>query len=173
MKLIYTINKIVTAEVIADKPLKKKASAQPEKEEEPVVIKVSQNIPIDELIRDTNHRNPGKKLQSQDRCTRCAGKLIYEDSPTGKRPVKIAYESGGEVPLEQSKCHSIFIPKHYTITKIIRGIAHILTLGLFAGIGAIRGKMGSQTLTRSAQSVAGLLDQRLLNCGQNAKRKNT
>ena len=43
MKLIYTINKIVTAEVIADKPLKKKASAQPEKEEEPVVIEVSQN----------------------------------------------------------------------------------------------------------------------------------
>ena len=134
------INKIVTVEVIADEPLKKKASAQPEKEEEPVVIEVSQNIPIDELICDAKQKNPGKKLQFQDRCTRCAGKLIYEDSPTGKRPVKIVYESGGEVPLEQSKCHPIFIPKHYTITKIIGGIAHILTLGIVAGIGAIRGK---------------------------------
>ena len=128
------INKIVAAKVIEEEPLKKKAPAQP------VVIEVSRRIPIDELIRDAKQKNPGKKLQFQDRCTRCAGKLIYEDSPTGRRPVKIIYESGGEVPLEQSKCHPIFIPKHYTITKIIGGIAHIFTLGLFAGIGAIRGK---------------------------------
>ena len=39
------------------------------------------------------------------------------------------------MPIEQSKCHPIFIPKHYTITKIIGGFAHIATLGIFVGIG--------------------------------------
>ena len=134
------INKIVAAKVIEEEPLKKKTSAQPEKDKGLVVIEVSQKIPIAELIRDAKQKNPGKKLQFQDRCTRCAGKLIYEDSPTGRRPVKIVYENGGEVPLDQSKCHPIFIPKHSTITKIIGGIAHIFTLGIFAGIGAIRRK---------------------------------
>ena len=124
------INKIVSAKVIIDEPLMHK----------PVIINIMQNMPIDELIRNAKRKNPGKKLQFQDRCTRCAGKLIYEDSPTGRQALKIVYESGGEVPLDQSKCHPIFIPKHYTITKIIGGIAHILTLGIVAGIGAVRQK---------------------------------
>ena len=113
------INKIVRAEVIEEEPLRKKTSAQP------VVIEVSQKIPINDLIRDAKQKNPGKKLQFQDRCIRCAGKLIYEDTRTGRRPVKIVYENG-EVPLEQSKCHPIFIPKHYTITKIIGGDSVVL-----------------------------------------------
>ena len=116
-----------------------------------VVVEVSQETPINDLIRDAKRKNPGKKLQFQDRCTRCADKLIYEDSPTGRRPVKIVYESGGEVPLDQSKCHPIFIPKHYAITKIIGGIAHIFTLRVFAEIGAIHGKAIWPGFTNSSE----------------------
>jgi len=117
------INRVAAAQVIADEALKMKASDQPKKDKGSVVTYGTQEMLIDDK------KNPGKKLQFQGRCTRCAGKLIYEDSPTGRRPVKIVYESGGEVPLEESKCHPIFIPKHYTITKITGGIAHIATLG--------------------------------------------
>ena len=40
----------------------------------------------------------------------------------------------------QSKCHPYLIPRHWTITKFIGGMAHVATLGFFVGIGKLRGR---------------------------------
>ena len=126
-----TINDIVGAAVIVDEP------ATPEK---PDIVDFSQNVSQDELIRRAKQKTPGKRMQFQDRCTRCGCKIIYEYFKTMKTPVKIVTKDEVVVPYKQSKCHLIFIPKHSTLVKFVGGIAHVITLGMFAAIGAIRGR---------------------------------
>ena len=125
-----TINDIVRAEVIVDEP------ATPEK---PDIVDFSQNGPLDELIQRAKQKTPGKRMQFQDRCTRCSCKIFYEYFKTMKTPVKIVTKDDEIVPYKKSKCHPIFIPKHSTLVKIVGGMAHVITLGVFAAIGAIRG----------------------------------
>ena len=37
------------------------------------------------------------------------------------------------IPYEQSTCHPLLVPKHSQLIKVLGGIAHVLTLGLFIG----------------------------------------
>lgn len=78
--------------------------------------------------------SPGRRLQFQDRCARCADKIVYEYDPVKKenQPIKIVVWNDDEVPYDESKCHPIIVPKYSEITKIIGGIVHIITLGAVA-----------------------------------------
>ena len=129
------INTIVAAEVICEEPLKRE-----------LVIEIPLNAPIDVLIRKAKENaKQGRVLQFKNRCIRCAVKLIYDDpeNPNERKIVKIVENRDGrevEIKNEGSKCHPRMISEHYRVTKIIGGIAHIVTLGIFLGIGKIRGK---------------------------------
>ena len=126
------ISKIVSAPVIYEEPLRV-----------PVSDKVRPTTPINVLVQDAKQNNKGRKLEFQDRCTKCSAKLIYKDTPRGRKPVGIILNEGEtetKVPYDESTCHPMFIPKHYTVTKIIGGIAHIASLGVFVAVGKIRGK---------------------------------
>ena len=129
------INTIVRAEVIYEEPLRRE-----------LIIEIPLNAPIDILIRKAKENaKQGRVLQFKNRCIRCAVKLIYDDSenPNERKIVKIVENRDGrevEIKNEGSKCHPRMISKHYRVTKIIGGIAHIVTLGIFVGIGKIQGK---------------------------------
>ena len=126
------INTIVRAEVIYEEPLRME-----------LVIDIPPDATIDVLIRNAKQKHRGRKLMFKDRCCRCIAKLIYEDTPNGRKIVRVVEKRGKEeveVCNEESKCHPRVISKHYRVTKIIGGIAHIVTLGIFVGIGKIRGK---------------------------------
>ena len=127
------IIKVVSAPVIYEEPLTK-----------PVMVPFSATTPSVELIRMAKLNNKGKKLRFLDRCTKCSAKLIYVETARGRMPVQIVVNEGGEseaiLPYNDSRCHPILVPEHYTITKIIGGIAHVATLGVFVGIGKIRGR---------------------------------
>ena len=125
------IEKVVGAPVLYDEPLKS-----------PVVVEV-RKCSIEELIRKEKQKHKGRKLQFKDRCAKCSCKLIYEHTPRGKIITWIIVEDGESeqsILYSDSKCHPILYPRHTTITKIIGGIAHVATLGIFVGIGKLRGK---------------------------------
>ena len=127
------ITKVVGAPVLYEKPLVG-----------PVVVEFQDAKATKFLIQSAMLRNEGRKLQFRDRCTKCSSKLIYEDTSRGRRAVRVVLNEGTdselEVPYNDSKCHPVLIPEHYTVTKVIGGIAHVATLGIFAAIGKIRGK---------------------------------
>lgn len=88
-------------------------------------LEVSTSDKEEEIQTDT-----GKELKFEDRCTRCAVKLIQEVLSTGdKKTVKVILENGEKRDPCDSKCHPCFIPKHSEMVKIIGGIAHVLILG--------------------------------------------
>ena len=67
----------------------------------------------------------------EDRCSRCAIKLVHERQPSGEElPVAVIYENGDEEVYDNSYCHPFFIPKYSQPVKIIGGIVHIMLLGL-------------------------------------------
>lgn len=144
------LNKVVGAEVIYEKFLKM-----------PVIIEFSSFKPsmINDLIQEAKRKNEGRKLLFRDRCIKCCGKLIYEDSPKGKKPVLLLLNEGSAnekvIPYRQSKCHPLLLPKHSTVTKIVGGIAHIATLGIFVGIGRVRGKKVWPGFTNCDEYCAG------------------
>lgn len=124
------MDKVVQVEVIYEKPLTK-----------PETLEISLCKPS---IIEAKRRNKGIKLLFCDRCIKCSGKLIYEDTSKGKKPIRIVLNEGSEnekvIPYGDSKCHPLLLPEHFTVTKIVGGIAHIVTFGIFVGIGKIRGK---------------------------------
>ena len=144
------LNRVVGAEVIYEEFLKV-----------PVIIEFSSFKPsmMQDLIQEAKRKNEGRKLLFRDRCIKCCGKLIYEDSPRGKKPVLILLNEGSAnekiIPYGDSKCHPLLLPKHATVTKIIGGIAHIATLGIFVGIGKVRGKKLWPGFTNSDEYCVG------------------
>ena len=105
--------------------------------EDPPVILSAKHSATNAIIRQLN---PTRRFQFQDICTRCAVQIIYETSPTGEKiPVRVVDDNGEEKLCGESKCHPIFIPKHSILVRIVGGIAHIITFGVFAVAGKIRG----------------------------------
>ena len=133
-KDVDVINKIVGAQVIYEEPLKK-----------PLTIDVTQSVSpsmVREVIREARQRNPGRKLKFEDVCIRCTAKLFYMDTPLGRIVAEVKESnSDTRIPPNESKCHPYMIPKHATVIKFVGGIAHILTLGIFAAIGRARKKV--------------------------------
>ena len=102
------------------------------------------------------HDNPLKPQDGDDaisQCTQCSAKIIHGLSTAGSTPLRVVLNEGEENETillhKDSKCHPQFIPAHYTATKIIGGLGHIATLGIFAGIGALRGKEVWPTFTNT------------------------
>ena len=106
-----------------------------------LVIDISQSKNIVDIIREAKRKNPGRKLKFRDVCIRCTAKLYYTDTPQGREVTEVKeINSDVRKPPNESKCHPLVIPKHATVTKIMGGIAHILTLGIFAVVGKARKK---------------------------------
>ena len=108
-----------------------------------LVIDIPPDTLVDVLIRNAKRNNRGRKLMFKDRCIRCIAKLIYEDTPNGRKIVRVVEKRGKEevdVRNEESNCHPRIIPKHGRVAKGFGGIGHIVTLGIFVGIGKARGK---------------------------------
>jgi len=126
-------SKIVGAKVIAEEELyfspeyPKVHSHTREGEEPPVQL--SLNLPK-ESIKSIIQKNPGRIFQFQNRCTRCAVKIVQEVLPSGEEiPVRVIFENEDEEGYDNSYCHPIFIPKYSRLAKFTGGIAHIVTLG--------------------------------------------
>ena len=82
------------------------------------------------LERKSNKKVKGKSLCFEDRCSRCALKLVYERLKSGEElPVGVIFENGDEEVYDNSYCHPYFIPKYSRLVKFVGGIAHIITLG--------------------------------------------
>ena len=128
------VPRIVSAEVLYEGPLCK-----------PPVVDVSPGSrPVEELIREAKQRNMGRKLQFHDRCVKCSAKIIYSESPDGRTPNRVIINESGEdekiLGYNDSKCHPLLIPRHSTAKKIVGGILHIATLGVFVAAGKMRGR---------------------------------
>ena len=144
------IHMVVGAPVLYEEPLKT-----------PVVVDFSESrLKIEELIRREKKKHRGRKLQFRDRCVKCSSKLIYENTRTrGRVPVRIVVNEGTDqeetVPYSDSKCHPYLLPKHSNVTKLVGGVAHMATLGLFVGIGKARGKKMWPGFTNHDEFCAG------------------
>ena len=141
------LQSIKSIEVIAKEPLTLNGK-------EPIPIEVTQKKYDDIALRNVQQEHPGRRLQFQVTCLRCATELIYENFPSGMWVAKALNENGEKVPLKKTKCHPIFIPKYRVITKIIGGIAHIVTLGIFATCGCCCGKAIWPGFTNSKKTCA-------------------
>ena len=119
------LKRVKAAEILTDTPFKIKE------------LTVQVHSPPDVLgfIQEKREEYPCKKLFFEVQCSYCADQIIYEDLPMGLQAVT-AKEAGNEVPVEESKCHPNFIPKHTIVTKILGGLAHIVTFCVFAVIGS-------------------------------------
>ena len=73
-------------------------------------------------------------------CSRCGLKAKWLRNKENKK-VKIACYAGEDpslsIPYEESRCHPMIVPKYYEITKIIGGIAHVITRRKYIGNGLI------------------------------------
>ena len=67
-------------------------------------------------------------------CARCAIEISNVDG----EKVCLSRDSVVPTPYDESKCHPIIIPKHSTLSKIIGGIAHVVTLGIPYAVGVAR-----------------------------------
>ena len=73
----------------------------------------------------------GQRLSFEDRCTRCAVKLVYEKLETGEVvPVAVVYPNGDQDFYDHSFCHPLFIPRYTKVQRFFGGVAHILTFGI-------------------------------------------
>ena len=73
----------------------------------------------------------GKCFRFEDRCTRCAIKIVNEKLPSGEEiPVYVVYENGDKDNYDLSYCHPLFVPKYSRLVKIVGGIAHIVVFGM-------------------------------------------
>lgn len=86
-------------------------------------------VPRNELRQAFQKR--GVCFRFEDRCTRCAIKIVHERQPSGEKiPIAVIFENGDEEVYDNSYCHPFFIPKYSERVKIIGGIVHIMLLGL-------------------------------------------
>ncbi len=69
-------------------------------------------------------------------CSRCGLKAKWLRNKENKK-VKVACYAGEDpslsIPYEESRCHPMIVPKYYEITKIIGGIAHVITRRKYIG----------------------------------------
>ena len=66
-------------------------------------------------------------------CARCSIMIIQEGKAgsqvlSGKYPNQL-----GEVPLEETKCHPLIVPKYSKVKRVLGGIAHLITFRRFVG----------------------------------------
>ena len=131
-KKIYA--NIISAEVISDAEYLYFSPEYPklrnfDKEGDRPPIQLNLDMPHEE-IKQILRINRGKRFHFENRCTRCAIKIIEEILPSGEEiPVRVVFENGDEEQYDNSYCHPVFIPKHSKFVKFVGGIAHILTLG--------------------------------------------
>lgn len=86
-------------------------------------------VPRNELRQAFQKR--GVCFRFEDRCTRCAIKIVHERQPSGEEiPVTVIFDNGDEDVYDNSYCHPYLIPKYSKPVKIIGGIMHIVLLGL-------------------------------------------
>lgn len=64
----------------------------------------------------------------QDTCARCSVKICCNEV---SEKIAVVDADGHVIPYAMSKCHPFFIPKYDTITKVIGGVIHVLTVGMF------------------------------------------
>ena len=75
-----------------------------------------------------SHR--GKCFKFEDRCARCAVKIVQQMLPSGKEvPMEVVDSKGSVTAHNKSRCHAFFIPKHSRFVRIVGGVAHVMTLG--------------------------------------------
>ena len=127
------MEKVLSAEVISDAktlyfppegPAQSCGTAQGENS---LPVQWTVDMPREEKKRilRTYH---GKYFQFEDRCTRCAAKIVQERLPSGEEvQVGVVDETGS---VTTSHCHVFFIPKHSKFVKFVGGAAHIVTLGM-------------------------------------------
>ena len=145
--------KIVSARVIAEEKLHfspeyPKARTHGREGEEPP-IELDPNL-TQENIKTFVRKNRGKKIHFQDRCTRCAVKIVQEVLPSGEEiSLQVIFENGDREEYDNSYCHPVFIPKYSRLAKFVGGIAHIVTVGSVWVIGKVIGKKAWPGFTNS------------------------
>ena len=73
----------------------------------------------------------GKCFKFEDRCARCAMKVIQQKLPSGTEvPVDVVDVSGSVMKHDDSRCHAFFIPKHSLFVRFVGGVAHLVTFGI-------------------------------------------
>ena len=132
-----TIRKsIVGAEVISDAEVlyfspefPKVRNFDREGDELPPLVKLG--TPLQEK-KQNFQKNRGKCFRFEDRCTRCAIKMIVQERlPSGEEiPVRVFFENGDEEVYDNTFCHPFFIPKYTRLVKIFGGIGHIVAFGM-------------------------------------------
>ena len=85
-------------------------------------------------------RGRGVHLYFENCCTRCGIKIEYEQC-TGKEkvPVRVVSANGDEEVYDNSYCHPLFIPKYSRLVRVVGGIWHIVTLGVFKAFEKLSG----------------------------------
>lgn len=120
--------KVVGADVISDAQ-KLNFSLDPE-----VNLTSSVRVSLDMSLEEKRRRlmqYKGKYFKFENRCLRCAIKIIQEQLPSGVDIMSTIVDKEGCVkPHEQSVCHGFFIPKHTRFERFVGGMAHIVTLGM-------------------------------------------
>ena len=89
-----------------------------------------------QMLKSTPVKNSkGLMLNFQiSACAQCAVEISNVDGE------KVCLSRDGVVPTpyDESKCHPIIIPKHSKLSKIIGGIAHVVTLGIPYAVGVAK-----------------------------------
>lgn len=121
------------------------------------VISISIDLTSKEK-RQIFRQNRGKHFQFEDRCTRCAIKIVQEKLPSGDQlPVRVLLRDRDKEHYDNSYCHPFFIPKHSRFIKFLGGIAHIVVLGM--------GKAYEKMSKKKSWPGFGSCDEKCVLCG--------
>ena len=151
-----TMDKIVGADVISDAEVLYFSPEYPkfrnfDKEgDEPPTLRIG--TPLDEKKKGFQ-KNRGKRFRFEDRCTRCAIKMmIQERLPSGEEiPIRVFFENGDEEVYDNTYCHPFFIPKYTRLVRIVGGIGHIVALGMGKVYEMISGRKSWPGFTNSEE----------------------
>ena len=84
-----------------------------------------------EEFKKALRQNRGRLLSFEDRCSKCAIKLVFERQTSGEElPIAVIYPNGDQDVYDSSYCHPLLVPKYTKVEKVFGGIAHIITLGM-------------------------------------------
>ena len=64
----------------------------------------------------------------EDTCALCSVKICFNEN---SEKILIVNGDGTVIPYAESKCHPCFVPKYSSVKKVIGGVGHILTMGMF------------------------------------------
>ena len=96
------------------------------------MLAFSPEFPIDrdvKVVSANNHMHGSVK-----ECKKCAKMIITKEVPNSDGVLSVISEDGGVEDYNNSSCHPLFVPKYSRISKIIGGIVHVLTFGLFMAL---------------------------------------